>query len=384
MLNKIFDVGIVGAGPAGSILAHRLSCLGLDVLLIDKEIFPRKKVCAGGLPARTLKLLPFDISPIIEKQIFQVNLSYKLKDNFKKSYHKPLIYTVKREIFDSFLVQKAKEARVTFLENQKCENLLIENDICNIFTKERRLRTRVIVGADGANGSVAKCLNLKPLDFLHIGLNTEIPTSNKNKYSEYDKMIKLDLGSINNGYAWVFPKNDALSIGVGAQSQPRIGRRIKDYNNRWLSYLGIETLDAKLAGHIIPHRISKKPISSKRALLIGDAAGLTNFLTGEGIFFALKSAEIAADHIKKYFNGDKWSIRDYEISINKEIMPEIIASYNLSSIFNHFSYVIFKLIKKYNYPWDLFCRVMRGDKTFVEIKERLNLGHIIKKLLYHS
>jgi len=111
---------------------------------------------------------------------------------------------------------------------------------------------------------------------------------------------------------------------------------------------------------------------------------LTNFLTGEGIFFALKSAEIAVDHIKKYFNGDKWSIRDYEISINKEIMPEIIASYNLSSIFNHFSYVIFKLIKKYNYPWDLFCRVMRGDKTFVEIKERLNLGHIIKKLLYHS
>ena len=64
---------------------------------------------------------------------------------------------------------------------------------------------------------------------------------------------------------------------------------------------------------------------------------LTNFLTGEGIFFALKSAEIAADHIKKY-----------------------------------------------NYPWDLFCRVMRGDKTFVEIKERLNLRHIINKLLYHS
>ena len=384
MFNKTFDVAVVGAGPAGSTLAYRLAILGFDVVLIDKEWFPRKKVCAGGLPARALEILPFDISSVIEKQIFQVNLNYKLRDNFKKNYCKPLIYTVNREKFDNFLVQEAKKAHITFLEGQKCENVFIENNICTIYTHERILKAKIIVGADGANSSVARCVNLKPFDFLHIGLNTEIPILNKDEHKciEYREMIALDLGSIRNSYAWVFPKNDSLSVGVGVQGQFNFGGRLKDYHTRWLSYLGIDSLNTKLTGHIIPHRISKRPISSERVLLVGDAAGLTNFWTGEGIFFAIKSSQIAANYIKKYLDGDKKAIRDYEVSINKEILPEIRASYVLSLVFNHSSSIAFKLIKKYNYPWDVFCRVMRGDRTFVEIRERFNLGHIIKKFLY--
>ena len=77
--NKIYDIAIVGAGPAGSSLAYWLTRKGFNVIIIDKDFFPRKKVCAGGLTAKTLKLLPFDIGPVIENKIYQVSLTHKLK-----------------------------------------------------------------------------------------------------------------------------------------------------------------------------------------------------------------------------------------------------------------------------------------------------------------
>ena len=83
---ELIDVAIIGAGPAGSFLAYCLVRSGLKVVVVDKEIFPRRKVCAGGLPPKVMTVLPFDVTPVIEKRIARVALTHKLREGFSRTY----------------------------------------------------------------------------------------------------------------------------------------------------------------------------------------------------------------------------------------------------------------------------------------------------------
>jgi len=379
-INKTYDVAIVGAGPAGSSLAFWLAQAGLKVILIDKEHFPRKKVCAGGLPNKVLDILPFDIRPVIEKEIFQVNLVYKLQEEFTRSYHKALVHTVNREIFDDFLVQKGKSIGVEFSDDQRIIRLNFEKDYWTVATSDKTIKAKVIVGADGANSFVAKNIGLNPIDFLDIGIQVEIPIQLMKK--DLNGTIALDWGSIRNGYAWVFPKNNLLSIGV--KGPAILGKQLKAYLLEVLSYFQIKTENFNLRGHLVPHRISKKPISREQALLVGDAAGMVDYWTGEGIFYAIKSSQLAAQQIERFFGGDQKAFENFEIAVNKEILPELITSYHFSRIFNYLSPMAFRIIRKYDYPWDVFCRIMRGDRTFVEVKKRFRPDIFLRKLLFRS
>ena len=378
--SKIYDVAIVGAGPAGSSLAYWLTQKGFNVVIIDKDFFPRKKVCAGGLTAKITKILPFDIDSVIENKIYQVSLTHKLKSEFTKRYDKTLIYAVNRARFDDFLVKQAKNIGANFLENEKAKKLKLGKDISIILTTNKTIKAKVIVGADGADSFVAKSIGLKPFDYLRIGIQAELPI--KKYIANYEDRISLDWGTIHYGYAWVFPKGDLLSVGVGGPIN--LGQQLKDYLSRFLKNRDLKTGNVKLTGHLIPHRISKNPISLDRVLLVGDAAGLVDFWTGEGIFYAIRSSQIAVKSIKDFFDRDKKNLMDYEMNINRILLPELKASYFFSRLFNHFSPCMSGLIKNFDYPADIFFRTMRGDRTFLEIKKRLRPDILLKKLFIKS
>lgn len=110
------EVLIVGAGPAGSTLAYELARRGLKVLLMEKAQFPRRKTCGGGLNLRTVRLLPFDLSPIVENVISGIHFSRHLDHSFTRRYPEPFMVTVSREKFDPFLVREAEKAGAFFLE----------------------------------------------------------------------------------------------------------------------------------------------------------------------------------------------------------------------------------------------------------------------------
>ena len=109
-LRQSYDVIVVGTGPAGATLAYELSSQGIAVLLLDKEKLPRYKTCAGGLTIKAAKLLSFDISPVVESTINGLRFSYKFGHQGTRLCDRPLIYTVMREKFDYFLVEKARDA----------------------------------------------------------------------------------------------------------------------------------------------------------------------------------------------------------------------------------------------------------------------------------
>jgi geranylgeranyl reductase family protein len=365
------DVAIIGAGPAGSVLAYYLGREGFRIILIDKDKFPRNQVCAGSLPVKIAKIIPFDIGSIVEKTISEVTLTHSLENGYWRFSPKPLLYTVSREKLDYFMVQKAISAGVVFSEGRKIDKLSLEGDAWAARIDDKIVKASVLVGADGVNSVVAKKLFLTPSNHFHMGLQYEVPIQilKNPKYPELlDRGIILDWGSFEDSYAWIVPKNETASVGI--QGPNEIGKELKEYLDNFLRHYGVSPKNLTIMGHLMPHRTEENPISAERALLIGDAAGLVNFWTGQGIFYAIKSARFAAVIIRAFLKGELTSLDGYEFAVNQEITPEIRASYQFSRIFNRLSGTAFKLIKKYDYPWDVFCQVMRGDKTFSDLLKR--------------
>ena len=372
-MEKIYDVAIIGAGPAGSTLAYRLAQEKLKVILVDKEKFPREKVCAGGLTAKIFKVLPFDIKPVIEKEIFSLRLVYKKQEDFCKKYHQPLIYTVKRSRFDDFLAQKAKKAGACFLEQNEIKKISRKEKFYQIKTKHKSFKAKVIVGADGTNSFVAKFIDFKT-NSIDIGLQFDIPYQE----SQNNQTLVLGWGWIPYGYTWVFPNNQFLATGVSGSKD--LAQKLKSYLKDWVDFLGLTKENLSLKGHPMIHYLGKSHLFKDKIILIGDAGGLNDPLTGEGIFYALKSAEIASRHIKNFFLGNKNAFKNYEKEINKEILPELKAADFFRKVSPLFFPLVFRQIKTNNYYWSVLCRLIRGEKTFLEIKKQLKPLGLIKKI----
>jgi geranylgeranyl reductase family protein len=378
------QVAIIGAGPAGATLAYKLLQGGLQPVLIDKALFPRNKVCGGGLTIKALKFLPPDMSEVLENEIRRLRLSFSLNRTFTKTSPQPLMYTVERQRFDAALVERVRWAGGEFREGERVEKIAAgPGDALTITTSRSSFKARVVVGADGARSKVAASVGLQPVDFFHQGLQVEVPQRliSKNAF-DFTQTIFLDLGSMPDGYAWAFPRGDRLVIGVGGLVHQ--GPRLQEYFARLLAYFGVEPHAFPLTAHLIPHRVTPTAIVRGRVLLVGDAAGLTDFWTGEGICFALASAHLAARHILRFFRGEADALGDYQVQIDREITPELAASYQFSKVFNYVGSLAFRSLQHYDYPWEVFCRIMRGDRSFLEIKKRFRPDIFFRKLLVKS
>ena len=338
------EVAIIGAGPAGATLAYELLQGGLKPLILDKAVFPRVKVCAGGLTIKALKFLPPDLGPVLEDEIRRVQLSFNLGRAFTKAWHQPLLYTVERQRFDAFLMERVRQAGGEFGEGERLEQITPgPGDSSTLITSRRLIKARVVVGADGARSRVARGAGLQPVDFWHLGLQMEVPRHLMRKSaSEFTGTIFLDLGTMADGYAWVFPRGEVLVIGVGGPLHQ--GPQLKRYHARLLSHLGLGEQSFPLAAHLVPHRVTPRPIMRGRVLLVGDAAGLADFWTGEGIFSALHSAHLAARQILRFFRGEAGALTDYQARVDREITPELTASYQFSKLFNYLGPLAFRCL----------------------------------------
>ena len=117
---------------------------------------------------------------------------------------------------------------------------------------------------------------------------------------------------------------------------------------------------------------------------MGDAAGLADFWTGEGIFSAVHSAHLAARQILRFFRGEARALTGYQARVDREITPELTAAYQFAKVFNCIGLLAFRCLERYDYPWEVFCRVMRGDRSFEEIKKRCRPDILFRKLLVKS
>ncbi len=310
---KRFDVLVVGGGPAGSATACRLADGGASVLLVDKATFPRDKPCGGGLTTRAFLNCPVDPSPVVEEEVDLVELRFRYGDSVTRHARQPVIRMTQRRRLDAFLLDAARERGVEVREGTTVDPL--------------EAPATVVVGADGANGTTARAFGLGA-GIVH-GVAYEGNVSYRAVARErYARRAVVELADIPGGYGWVFAKGDHVNVGVGAwQSE---GPRLREHLARLCAAHGIDpdSLEA-LRGHRLPLRRPGTTIAGGRALLVGDAAGLIDPVSGDGMYECFVSANLAAASILDLLAGRAASLDGYSEALDAAVAPLHRASWKL-------------------------------------------------------
>jgi geranylgeranyl reductase family protein len=289
-----FDVLVVGAGPAGSSTAIHLARAGARVLLTDRARFPRDKPCGGGLTGRALKRIPVDPSPVVERDVDRFELRLRYGSSFSRRHDEPLIRMTQRRRLDAFLVEHAAAAGAVVRDGVRVEELDAGEAGITARVAGAAVRADVLVGADGANGAVARTTGIGDRIVRGVALEGNVPLEALGR--DLERTAVIELAVLPGGYGWVFPKGDHANLGVGGWGSE--GPRLRDHLARLAGMHGLafESL-TNLRGHRLPMRKLGTPAGRGRVLLVGDAAGLVDPLSGDGMYEAFVSARLAADAI---------------------------------------------------------------------------------------
>jgi geranylgeranyl reductase family protein len=373
------EVLIIGAGPAGATLAYELARLGVKVLLLEKAQFPRRKTCGGGLNLRTVRLLPFDLTPIIENVISGIYFSRRLDHPFARRYPEPFMVTVSRDKFDQFLVREAEKAGAFFLDRNPFLSLVPQNDFLQVTTSTGSFSTKFLVGTDGVNSAVARKAEIPLLTSHILAVHSEVPISLLPE--QEPDMIHIDWGSLKRGYAYLFPKNNHLSVGAGAFGVA--SQKIKDYQRafwavRWRKE---DAPPFSAAGFFLPLRRRRTPIHRGRCLLLGDAAGLVDPFSGEGIYSAVRSAQLAAPYLADFLKNGFSSFQPVQEEIDRTLTPELECSRLFRELFRRWPSYVHRKLRTGDRWWNAMAQILRGEKSNLELKSRMGiLGDLLLRL----
>ncbi len=369
------DVIIVGAGPAGTIAAYHLASQGISVLILEKSTFPRYKVCGGGLTHKILHEIPFDISSVFEAEIRSIQFSCNLKEVFTRSSDVPLMYSTMRDKLDDLLLRKAQQAGASVIFGEKVISVVQTTSTASVMTKTQTYHSRLLIGSEGATGIVARSAGLRDNILKGLAWEAEMEPAPE-ALSRYSSAIFLDWGTFPGGYGWVFPKKDHFSIGVGGPAS--LVKGMMPYYHRFLEYFedavslpdrGLRgTYPASIKSWPIPVRVKKSLFHHGRILVAGDSAGLTDALTGEGIYYAVRSGKLAADACSGFLNAKQSSLQSYSEQVNDELMDELLEANKIKYLFNTVPLKIHHFVRDSDRAWTAFGKVLRGQRKYADVR----------------
>jgi menaquinone-9 beta-reductase len=287
-----FDLIVIGAGPAGAAAAKTACDLGLSVALIDKAAFPRDKLCGGGVTLRAANALHsiFGLAPgpaaLSTRDVRLVAGPHVLGEQ----QGLPPFDMVMRRSFDAMLVQAALAAGAVGFCPARIATLDLEGPSVTL-QDGRVLRAKALIGADGANSVVAKALHGRAYDPALIGFGMEIEFPLPEGHTP-DPVVEIDFTAAVWGYGWAFPKVGGLTLGVGG----RLSRNA-DLRASLAAYAarrGLDPTGLPCKGAFLPFGDARPQPGRGAVMLAGDAAGLVDPVTGEGIGWALHSGDLAA------------------------------------------------------------------------------------------
>jgi geranylgeranyl reductase family protein len=312
-----FDVAVVGAGPAGSVTAHHLARAGARVLLLDKARFPRDKPCGGGLTGRALRELPFAVGAVVEDVATRVMLRARYRGGYERRSREPLVALTQRIRLDAFLAEQASRAGANFRDGARVAEITPLERSVRLTVDDRPVEAAVLVGADGANGRSARTLGLAAAVVRGVALEGNVRYGVAHPYAFAGRIV-LEFGVVPGGYAWVFPKGDHVNVGVGGWEGE--GPRLREHLRRLCAAHGIpvERLE-HVRGHRLPMRLPGARLAYGRALVVGDAAGLVDPFSGDGLYEAFLSARIAASTVGDVLDGRTDTVDAYEPRLAAEL-----------------------------------------------------------------
>jgi geranylgeranyl reductase family protein len=366
---RAYDVAVIGAGPAGSVAAYRLARAGASTLLVDKAVFPRDKPCGGGVTGRAARLLPFSIDPVVEDVVTRIDCRLKYRSRFQRVARGPLAYMTQRKRLDHFLMQKAAEAGADVRDGVKVADV----HAGGLSVDGEEVKARVVIGADGCNGSSARALGLGG-DIDHgVALEANYPYD-----ARFAHTMMLEIAVVRGGYGWVFPKGDHINIGVGGDASE--GPRLRAKLRRLCEEQGIDPETATdTRGYRLPLRRPTSRLAHGTTAVIGDAAGLVDPFSGDGMYEGFLSAKLVTDAAFDLLAGRADGLEPYADEVERRITPLTSAGWGAKRAFDCFPRTTFA-IARIPVTFRALEKLLRGDLPHPGAARGLERGTI--RLIY--
>lgn len=378
-----YDIIISGAGPAGSTAGYLLSKAGLRVLIIDKSTFPRKKLCAGLITHKTVKLL--------ERVFGETADSLKKKDLINYESHRYDVFCkdrliagrdipvpfrfIDRESYDHFLLNKARDAGTVIIEGDGIGIRSVDVLKSTVSTMSgKKFSANIIIGADGVNSRIRRSF-LVDL-FGREDWSANLASAHEifiDRAAASRQFINpaLFFDYVDWGYAWVFPNRERFKVGICALKKKNREDIVSSFRV-FLSDMRIGgTGEEKIHSYVLPYGSFLPTPVFRNIMLVGDAAGFADPLLGEGIYYAQRSAELAATAIIDCRDTLQHAPARYLELLQKHIYTELIYAGKIRDVLftylRRFRYLPLKIVM--NMLGDMPVETVHGIRSYKWMKK---------------
>ena len=360
---NLLDCIVVGSGPAGGSAAYHLAKLGRSVLVIDRETLPRYKVCSGGVSPAVGAWFDFDFSPVISKTVKRIRYTWKVGDPVDATLNttEPM-WMVNRSDFDYHIIQQAQALGAQVQTGTTVTSIKFKGDRWTVNTDRGTFQAKYLIGADGAKGPMAKWLGFGDR-IVRTGMVMEVPNQ------DIAPTAQFDFGIIKNGFIWSLPKANGYSIGTGTFR----GKDNEDLQAALLQYSKLKALNTSQAtfhSHPMCLWTEDQQLHTRNALLAGEAAGLSDPFTAEGIRPALFSGMKAAIAIDDTLSGNSTALANYTQVIQTEWGQDMVWAQKLANIFYRVPGIGYKVGVKRQSATDRLCKIMCGELKYADVATR--------------
>ena len=364
-----WDVAVIGGGPAGLAAARAAVAAGARTVVLERAEHPRYKTCGGGLMGASLTAVA-DLDQLpAQDTITSATFTLHGRRGYTRRHKTPILAMVVREEFDDALRRRAEKAGAVIRQRTAVRAIEEDDRATTIRLADgTTLTARAVVGADGSAGITARHVGAE-FGQVDLGLEREIDVPEP-VADAWRGRVLLDWGMSPGSYGWVFPKGSRLTVGViAARGQ---GEWTKRYLQEFVDQLKLGSYPvARDSGHLTRCRTDDSPLRKGRVIVAGDAAGLLEPWTREGISFALRSGAFAGDAAAKAAVAEspeatEFALEEYVANVNRVLVPEMRAGRLFLTAFSKHTGVFHAGLATPK-GQRLFGRICRSEITYPEI-----------------
>jgi flavin-dependent dehydrogenase len=275
----------------------------ISTCIVEKKLFPRAKLCGGLLTQKTVDLLSEIFGSIAFPYIMTTsNLKLFLGTQLISSVTTDsTFYLTERMKFDHYLIEMYLELDGSLVENATITSLDQSSNIATL-SNGQKIQYKYLVGADGANSQTRKLIDEK---YRPNAMCLEVDVASEN----VEANLEIYLSAIHSGYGWRFPKMGYYTVGIGGDRKKN--RDIKELFVNFSMNINQSINESEIKGALIPFGKFVKQPCKNNIILIGDAAGFVDPITGEGLYFAFYSAKCACNSILDCFHSEHLLSKQY-------------------------------------------------------------------------
>jgi geranylgeranyl reductase family protein len=301
-------------------------------------------------------------------------LTYKGEQLMRAEPGWPIAWTVMRSSFDHYLVQQAVLAGAQLMDDVTVRSVEQDDTCITVITTKGNLQSRILVGADGVNSTVARSLGLLRGRQAGAGLEAEVAVPDAGMDAQ-GSFATFDFGALPHGYGWIFPKRDHLSVGVFHASSAKAPdlRQVLDHFISSQPVLRRAKL-LHVQGHRIPLGNGRQTLHQGRALLVGDAANLADAWMGEGIYYAILSARLAADVVYAALRENRPDLSGYTFQVRRQIARQLDRARQFAALVYALPQVCSVLMGSSAWMQEIVFSALRGNRTYQQMTNGLLWG----------